>query len=111
MVIRGGENIYPREIEEFLVPPPAGAGRAGGGRARPQKYGEELCAWIIAKPGTKPTEDDIRAFCKGQIAHYKVPRYIRFVTSFPDDGDRQDPEVQDPRRDEGPAGPGRTKTA
>eukprot|EP01037_Dinobryon_pediforme_P009194 gene9194-9275_t len=48
-----------------------------------QKYGEELCAWIIAKPGTQPTEDDIRAFCKGQIAHYKVPRYIRFVTSFP----------------------------
>jgi fatty-acyl-CoA synthase len=44
-----------------------------------EKYGEELCAWIIAKPGSSPTEDDIRAFCKGQIAHYKVPRYIRFV--------------------------------
>ena len=48
-----------------------------------QKYGEALCAWIIAKPGTQPTEDDIRAFCKGQIAHYKVPRYIRFVAAFP----------------------------
>ena len=47
------------------------------------RYGEELCAWVIAKPGTQPTEDDIRAFCKGQIAHYKVPRYIRFVTEFP----------------------------
>jgi fatty-acyl-CoA synthase len=70
----------PARDRRILVPPPAGAGRAGGGRARPE-YGEELCAWIIAKPGTKPTEDDIRAFCKGQIAHYKVPRYIRFVTA------------------------------
>jgi fatty-acyl-CoA synthase len=110
MVIRGGENIYPREIEEFLYRHPQVQDVQVVG-VPDQKYGEELCAWIIAKPGTKPTEDDIRAFCKGQIAHYKVPRYIRFVTSFPDDGDRQDPEVQDPRRDEGPAGPGRTKTA
>jgi len=47
------------------------------------KYGEELCAWIIPKPGTTPTEDAIRDFCKGQIAHYKIPRYIRFVPSFP----------------------------
>ena len=48
-----------------------------------EKYGEELCAWIIAKPGQSVTEDDIRAFCQGQIAHYKVPRYIRFVEAFP----------------------------
>ena len=47
------------------------------------RYGEELCAWIIAKPGQSLTEDDIRNFCKGQIAHYKVPRYIRFVDAFP----------------------------
>jgi fatty-acyl-CoA synthase len=47
------------------------------------RYGEELCAWIIAKPGQSVTEDDIRAFCQGQIAHYKVPRYIRFVDAFP----------------------------
>ena len=47
------------------------------------RYGEELCAWIIAKPGQSVTEEDIRAFCKGQIAHYKVPRYIRFVDAFP----------------------------
>ena len=47
------------------------------------RYGEELCAWIIAKPGQSVTEDDIRAFCQGQIAHYKVPRYIRFVEAFP----------------------------
>ncbi len=82
MVIRGGENIYPREIEEFLYRHAQVQDVQVVG-VPDQKYGEELCAWIIAKPGTKPTEDDIRAFCKGQIAHYKVPRYIRFVTSFP----------------------------
>ncbi|WP_291516427.1 AMP-binding protein [Acidovorax sp.] len=82
MVIRGGENIYPREIEEFLYRHPQVQDVQVVG-VPDQKYGEELCAWIIAKPGTQPTEDDIRAFCKGQIAHYKVPRYIRFVTSFP----------------------------
>lgn len=82
MVIRGGENIYPREIEEFLYrhPQVQDVQVVGVPDAR---YGEELCAWIIAKPGTQPTEDDIRAFCKGQIAHYKVPRYIRFVPGFP----------------------------
>ncbi|MGB5108440.1 MAG: hypothetical protein WBO07_01525, partial [Formosimonas sp.] len=47
------------------------------------RYGEELCAWVITKPGQALTEDELREFCKGQIAHYKVPRYIRFVTSFP----------------------------
>lgn len=82
MVIRGGENIYPREIEEFLYRHPQVQDVQVVG-VPDQKYGEELCAWIIAKPGTKPTEDDIRAFCKGQIAHYKVPRYIRFVAAFP----------------------------
>ena len=82
MVIRGGENIYPREIEEFLYRHPKVQDVQVVG-VPDQRYGEELCAWIIAKPGTRPTEDDIRAFCKGQIAHYKVPRYIRFVTSFP----------------------------
>ena len=82
MVIRGGENIYPREIEEFLYRHPQVQDVQVVGLPD-QKYGEELCAWIIAKPGTAPTEDDIRAFCKGQIAHYKVPRYIRFVSAFP----------------------------
>ncbi|WP_311223641.1 MULTISPECIES: AMP-binding protein [unclassified Acidovorax] len=82
MVIRGGENVYPREIEEFLYrhPQVQDVQVVGVPDAR---YGEELCAWVIAKPGTQPTEDDIRAFCKGQIAHYKVPRYIRFVAEFP----------------------------
>ena len=82
MVIRGGENIYPREIEEFLYRHPLVQDVQVVGLPD-QKYGEELCAWIIAKPGARPTEEDIRAFCRGQIAHYKVPRYIRFVTSFP----------------------------
>lgn len=82
MVIRGGENIYPREIEEFLYRHPQVQDVQVVG-VPDAKYGEELCAWIIAKPGTKPTEDDVRAFCKGQIAHYKVPRYIRFVAHFP----------------------------
>ena len=82
MVIRGGENIYPREIEEFLYRHPEVQDVQVVGLPD-QKYGEELCAWIIAKPGTAPTEDDIRTFCKGQIAHYKVPRYIRFVAAFP----------------------------
>lgn len=82
MVIRGGENIYPREIEEFLYRHPEVQDVQVVG-VPDQKYGEELCAWVIAKPGTAPTEDDIRAFCKGQIAHYKVPRYIRFVAAFP----------------------------
>ena len=82
MVIRGGENIYPREIEEFLYRHPKVQDVQVVGVPDP-KYGEELCAWIIVKPGQAVTEDEIRAFCKGQIAHYKVPRYIRFVSGFP----------------------------
>ena len=82
MVIRGGENLYPREIEEFLYRHPQVQDVQVVG-VPDEKYGEELCAWIIAKPGQSVTEDDIRAFCQGQIAHYKVPRYIRFVDAFP----------------------------
>jgi len=82
LVIRGGENVYPREIEEFLYRHPAVQDVQVVGVPDP-KYGEELCAWIIAKPGQALDEDTVRAFCKGQIAHYKVPRYIRFVDSFP----------------------------
>ncbi len=82
MVIRGGENIYPREVEEFLYRHPMVQDVQVVG-VPDAKYGEELCAWVIAKPGTQPSEDDIRDFCKGQIAHYKIPRYIRFVQSFP----------------------------
>lgn len=82
MVIRGGENIYPREIEEFLYRHPKVQDVQVVGLPD-KKYGEELCAWIIAKPGQQVTEDEVREFCKGQIAHYKVPRYIRFVEAFP----------------------------
>ncbi|WP_431275106.1 AMP-binding protein [Variovorax ureilyticus] len=82
LVIRGGENIYPREIEEFLYRHPKVQDVQVVGLPD-KKYGEELCAWIIAKPGQSVTADEIRDFCKGQIAHYKVPRYIEFVSEFP----------------------------
>lgn len=82
MLIRGGENVYPREIEEFLF------------RFRKVqdvqvfgvpdvKYGEEICAWIVHKPGHTCTAKEVRDFCRDQIAHYKVPRYIRFVDEMP----------------------------
>ena len=82
MVIRGGENIYPREIEEYLYRHPKVQDVQVVGLPD-KKYGEELCAWIIVKPGQALTEQDIRDFCKDQIAHYKVPRFIQFVTEFP----------------------------
>jgi len=82
MVIRGGENIYPREIEEFLFRMPQILDVQVVGLPD-KKYGEELCAWIVLKPGEALSEEAIRDFCKGQIAHYKVPRYIRFVSNFP----------------------------
>ena len=82
MVIRGGENIYPREIEEFLHTHPQVQDVQVVG-VPDQRFGEELCAWVITKPGQQLTEDDLRAYCKGKIAHYKVPRYIQFVEAFP----------------------------
>ena len=82
MLIRGGENVYPREIEEFLFRhPKVQAVNVFG--VPDAKYGEEVCAWIVLTPGQQATEDEIREFCKGQIAHYKIPRYIRFVTEMP----------------------------
>jgi fatty-acyl-CoA synthase len=82
MVIRGGENIYPREIEEFLYAHPAVKDVSVIG-VPDEKYGEELCAWIVAAPGAEPDEESIKSFCRGKIAHYKVPRYVKFVTEFP----------------------------
>jgi fatty-acyl-CoA synthase len=82
MLIRGGENVYPREIEEFLFRHPKVQSAQVFG-VPDQKYGEEICAWIVLKPGNDCTEDDIREFCRNQIAHYKVPRYIRFVEEMP----------------------------
>jgi fatty-acyl-CoA synthase len=82
MVIRGGENVYPREIEEFLFRhPKIEAVQVVG--VPDAKYGEELCAWVKLKPGLIATAEEIREFCKGQIAHYKIPRYIKFVDAFP----------------------------
>ncbi|WP_144372030.1 AMP-binding protein [Vogesella urethralis] len=82
MVIRGGENIYPREIEEFLYRHPKVQDVQVIG-VPDAKYGEELCAWIRLREGESCSADDIRAFCDGQIAYYKIPRYIEFVDSFP----------------------------
>ena len=82
MVIRGGENIYPREIEEFLYGHPAVADVQVIG-VPDERYGEELMAWIIPRPGAELTDEEVKAFCKDQIAHFKVPRYIKFVDSFP----------------------------
>jgi fatty-acyl-CoA synthase len=82
MVIRGGENVYPREVEEFLFRHPKVADVAVVGVPDP-KYGEELCAWIKLKPGEQAHEDEIKAFARNNIAHYKVPRYVHFVEAFP----------------------------
>lgn len=82
MVIRGGENIYPREIEEFLYTHPAVQDVAVVGVPDP-RYIEELAAWIRLKPGQTASEETIRKFCQGNLAHYKIPRYIRFVDEFP----------------------------
>ena len=82
MIIRGGENIYPREIEEFLhTHPKIGDVQVFGVPDR--KYGEEVCAWIRLRDGQKATEDEIRDYCRGQIATYKIPRYVRFTSEFP----------------------------
>jgi fatty-acyl-CoA synthase len=82
MVIRGGENIYPREIEEFLFGHP-GIEAVQVIGVPDENYGEELCAWIKLKPGMSASVEDIRCFCDGRIAHYKVPCYIKFVECFP----------------------------
>ena len=81
MIIRGGENIYPREIEEFLLTHPDIADAQVFG-VTDAKYGEEVCAWVIAKPGVPLSSDQILAHCKDRIAHYKVPRHVRIVVEF-----------------------------
>ncbi|KVE26575.1 AMP-binding protein [Burkholderia singularis] len=82
MVIRGGENIYPREIEEFLFRHPKIQSAQVFGVPDP-KYGEQVCAWIVLRAGETMTDDELREFCRGQIAHYKVPHYVRFVDELP----------------------------
>ncbi|MGV2288138.1 AMP-binding protein [Trinickia sp. YCB016] len=82
MVIRGGENIYPREIEEYLFRHPKIQNVQVFG-VPDEKTGEELCAWVVLRQGEYASEEDIRDFCRGQIAHYKVPKYVRFVDELP----------------------------
>jgi fatty-acyl-CoA synthase len=82
MVIRGGENLYPREIEEFLYRHPKIQDVQVFGVPDP-KYGEQLCAWIRLRPGQAANAEEIKAFCRDQIAHYKIPHYIMFVDEFP----------------------------
>ncbi|MGI4764344.1 MAG: AMP-binding protein, partial [Janthinobacterium lividum] len=82
MVIRGGENLYPREIEDFLYRHPKILDVQVFGVAD-AKYGEELCAWIRVREGVALSQEEVRAFCQGQIAHQKVPRYVEFVDAFP----------------------------
>jgi fatty-acyl-CoA synthase len=82
VVIRGGENIYPREVEEFLYRHPKIQDVQCVGVPDP-KYGEELCACVILRPGATATAEEIRDFCRGEIAHYKIPRYVKIVDAFP----------------------------
>jgi fatty-acyl-CoA synthase len=82
MIIRGGENVYPREVEEFLYTHPAVEDVQVVG-VPDAKYGEELCAWVRLRRGQQVTEEDLRAYCAGKIAHFKVPRYIRLTDEFP----------------------------
>jgi len=82
MVIRGGENIYPREVEEFLYSHPDIEDVQVIG-VPDEKYGEELCAWVRLRPGSTITAEQVREFCAGKIAHYKIPRYVRVTEEFP----------------------------
>ena len=82
MLIRGGENIYPREIEDFLYTHPK-ISEAQVFGVPDEKMGEEVCVWIQLKDGQSATDQEIRKFCEGQITHFKIPRYIRFVKEFP----------------------------
>jgi fatty-acyl-CoA synthase len=82
MVIRGGENVYPREIEEFLYTHPDVADAQVIG-VPDERYGEELCAWVRLREGAEPDEAALREFCGESLARYKVPRYVMFVDEFP----------------------------
>jgi fatty-acyl-CoA synthase len=82
MAIRGGENIYPAEIENVLYQHPAVADAQVFG-VPDDRFGEELCTWIRVKPGAKLSEEEVRVFCRDRIAHFKIPRYVRFVQEFP----------------------------
>ena len=82
MIIRGGENVYPREIEEFLYTHPKVADVQVIG-VPDERFVEEVMAWVMLKPGETADDEEIREFCKGKIAHYRIPRYIKMATEFP----------------------------
>ena len=82
MIIRGGENVYPREIEEFLYSHPDVKDVQVIG-VPDERYGEELMAWVKLRPGGSATPDELRDFCRGKIAHFKVPRYVKIVDDYP----------------------------
>ena len=82
MIIRGGENVYPREIEEFLYTNPKVADVQVIG-VPDRRFGEEIMAWVMLKADQEATEEEVKDFCRGRIAHYKVPRYVKFVSEFP----------------------------
>jgi len=82
MVIRGGENVYPREVEEFLYGHPAISDVQVIG-VPDARYGEELCAWVRLKEGQSVSGDELREWCRGKVASFKIPRYWRFVDAFP----------------------------
>jgi fatty-acyl-CoA synthase len=82
MIIRGGENVYPREIEEFLYTHPDIVDVQVIG-VPDERYGEEIMAWVTVRGGAEVTTESIRAFCEGRIAHFKIPRYVQVVDEFP----------------------------
>jgi fatty-acyl-CoA synthase len=82
MIIRGGENVYPREIEEFLYSHPKVQDVQVIG-VPDVRFGEEVMAWVRLREGESATEDEVRDYCRGKIAHYKIPRYVKFVDGFP----------------------------
>ena len=82
MIIRGGENIYPREVEEFLMSMP-GVLDVQVVAVPSRKYGEEVAAFIIPRPGVEVLPEDVRDFCRGKVSWYKIPKYIKTVTGFP----------------------------
>ena len=96
MIIRGGENIYPKEIEEFIYTHPAVKDVQVIG-VPDKKYGEEAMACIILKEPGSVTQDEMLDYIKASLARHKVPKYIRFVRRLPDERRRQDPQVQDAR--------------
>ena len=82
MIIRGGENIYPREVEEFLHTHPKIQDVQVFG-VKDERFGEQVCAWIQTHHGESMTEQEVKEFCQGNIAHFKVPQYVRFVEEYP----------------------------